>query len=447
MKIVQALAWYFPENLGGTEVYVQALAQRLRAAGHQVLIAAPDANAATERTYEHDGFPVHRYPIPAQATRAEVQGTVVVRGAEKFHVWLGRQKADIVHIHTFSTGLGLHEVNAARESGARVVVTTHSSSLGFLCQRGTMMRWGEYLCDGICEPGKCAACELQRRGLPRALAPILATLPLPISRIVPGKLGTALGMRDLIARNRAMQAQMLAAVDEFVVLTQWARDVVIANGAPPAKVSLNRLGHHLVVERKAGPAERPTAAPVRVGYLGRFEDVKGVHDLARALVHLPRSVAIRVEFRGPDSHDAERRVLSEVRAIVGGDPRCKFAPAVAADQVPSVLAGYDVLCCPAVCLEGGPTVAIEAHAVGTPVIGTHIGGLAEMVADGVNGRLVPPGDWQALAEVLQGIAADPAGTVDRWRGALPGTRTMNDVAADYERTYAALLHEDGVAAL
>jgi glycosyltransferase involved in cell wall biosynthesis len=222
--------------------------------------------------------------------------------------------------------------------------------------------------------------------------------------------------------------------------------VVIANGAPPAKVSLSRLGHHLVVERKAGPAERPTAAPVRVGYLGRFEDVKGVHDLARALVHLPRSVAIQVEFRGPDSHDAERRVLSEVRAIVGGDPRCKFAPAVAADQVPGVLAGYDVLCCPAVCLEGGPTVAIEAHAVGTPVIGTCIGGLAEMVSDGVNGRLVPPGDWKALAEVLQGIAADPAGTVDRWRGALPVTRTMNDVAADYERTYARL-HESRVAAL
>ena len=67
-----------------------------------------------------------------------------------------------------------------------------------------------------------------------------------------------------------------------------------------------------------------------------------------------------------------------------------FAPAVTAIEVPQILAGYDVLCCPAVCLEGGPTVAIEAHAVGTPVIGTRIGGLAELITDGVNGKLVRP---------------------------------------------------------
>jgi glycosyltransferase involved in cell wall biosynthesis len=104
-----------------------------------------------------------------------------------------------------------------------------------------------------------------------------------------------------------------------------------------------------------------------------------------------------------------------------------------------VLAGYDVLCCPSVCAEGGPTAAIEAHAVGTPVIGTRIGGLAELVTDGVNGRLVPPGDWRALASALADLARDPAGTVDRWRLALPRARTMDEIAADYEALYAEAL--------
>jgi glycosyltransferase involved in cell wall biosynthesis len=88
-----------------------------------------------------------------------------------------------------------------------------------------------------------------------------------------------------------------------------------------------------------------------------------------------------------------------------------------------------------VCLEGGPTVAIEAHAVGTPVIGTRIGGLAELVTDGVNGRLIPPGAWRALADALRDMAKNPVGTIDRWRLALPPARTMDQVAADYLTLY------------
>jgi glycosyltransferase involved in cell wall biosynthesis len=105
--------------------------------------------------------------------------------------------------------------------------------------------------------------------------------------------------------------------------------------------------------------------------------------------------------------------------------------------MPGHLSSIDVLCCPSVCLEGGPTVAIEAHAAGTPVAGTRIGGLAEIVTDGVDGRLVPPGDWRALAAALVEIASDPAGTVDRWRARIPAARTMDEVTADYLKLYAA----------
>ena len=92
--------------------------------------------------------------------------------------------------------------------------------------------------------------------------------------------------------------------------------------------------------------------------------------------------------------------MRELRALVKGDPRVTFASPVTHNEVLKVLAGYDVLCCPSRCLEGGPTVAIEAHAVGTPVIGTQIGGLAELVSDGINGRLVVPCNWRELADVL-----------------------------------------------
>ena len=177
MKIVQAVGWYFPDSLGGTEVYVAGLCRRLRDAGQDVLVAAPDPRYSEERTYEHDGIPVYRYPIPSAPTRDEAQGTARVRGAERFHRWLAEERPDVVHAHTFVTGLGLDELKAAKSVGARVVVTTHSASLGWICQRGTMMRWGERLCDGLCQPAKCAACALQARGISKPLAGALAAIP------------------------------------------------------------------------------------------------------------------------------------------------------------------------------------------------------------------------------------------------------------------------------
>ena len=439
MKIVQALGWYFPESLGGTEVYVAALVQRLRAAGCDVAIAAPEPGAAGDRSYEHEGIPVYRYPVPIAPTRDEAQGEVPARGASRFHDWLARRRPEVFHAHSLVTGLGLHELRAAREAGARVIVTAHTGSLGFICQRGTMMRWGRALCDGVCRSAKCAACALHQRGLATPLCRLAGAMPPVIARAarrLPGRIGTALAMKDLIARNRDRQRRMLETVDTFVVLTEWARRAAIDNGAPRDQVALNRIGvSHAGIARKSSPDVAPARAPIAIGYLGRFDAIKGVRDLVRAVRAVPRELRLRVELRGPACTGDDRACLAELRALAGGDERLAFGPPVPPEAVPSLLAGWDVLCCPSTSLEGGPTVAIEAHAVGTPVVGTAIGGLAEMIADGVNGALVPPGDWRALAGALAGVARNPGATIDRWRRALPHPRTMDEVVADYRVLY------------
>jgi len=451
VKIVQALGWYFPESLGGTEIYVAALAERLVAAGHRVRVAAPEPGAGAPRSYEHGGIPVFRYPIPAAPTREEVQGRRPVRGTEHLRAWLAAEAPDVVHVHTFVTGLGVAEVAAARELGARVIVTTHSSSLGFVCQRGTLMRWGTEICDGVRQVGKCAACELRHRGLPRgpagALGAVLGTLAPGLGRVLrklPGRLGTALGMGELIAHNALDEARLARAVDRFVVLTEAARGILLANHFPETKLAVNRLGHaHRQLEPKPGPDRRPTELPLRVGYLGRFEAIKGAEDLARAVATLPSEVPLVSEFRGPPGGAEEGGVRRRIEDLAGADSRLRLGPAVPTGEVPALLAGWDLLLCPSRCAEGGPTVAIEAHGVGTPVVGSALGGLAELIRDGVDGRLVPPGDVPALAAVLRQAAADPAGTVDRWRAALPPARTMDEVTAEYLGLYAGKSSEGG----
>lgn len=435
MKIVEAVGWYFPTSLGGTEVYVAALAERFRRAGHEVLVAAPEPGGTGERLERHDDTTVFRWPTPAEPTRAEVQSRVPVRGAKAFADWLARERPDVVHFHTFVPGLGRFEVQAARRVGARVFATTHASSLGYTCLRGTLMQWGAEPCDGLVRTGKCAACALTERGVPRAAAQLLGMVPAPIGAGLaglPGKVGTALGMTGLVARNRRLQRELLGALEAFVVLTEGARQIVVANGAPASKVIVNRLGiAGPALSIKPSPTEQPTRRPVRVGYLGRFDPVKGVHDLARAVAATARDTPLRVEFRGPAETPAERQVLRELKEILHGDSRVHFLPAVSPAEVPAVLAGWDVLACPSVCAEGGPTVALEAFGVGTPVVGSRIGGLAEIVEDTVSGRLFAPGDWRDLSRLLVALATSPVTTIDRWRTALPAPRTMDEVARDY----------------
>ena len=443
MRIVQVLGWYYPENLGGTEVYVATLSRLLVEGGHEVIVAAPLAGIGSPRTYAHDGVNVYRYPIPSDPTRNEAQGRVSARGSEFFRAWVREIKPDVVHFHSIVTGLGLREMRAAKETGALLIFTSHASSLGYICQRGTLMRWGTIPCDGLTEIVKCSACELQHRGMPRALALLLAEEPVSVSHALGGvgtPIGTALGMPDLIAHNQAMQRELVALVDRFVVLTQAAASIVTRNGIPAGKLFVSPLGiSEMPAAQKPSSQVEPTTTPVKLGYHGRFDAVKGVVELAEALRSIPASVDFSFEFRGPALTDADRAVADRVKQISAGDSRISFAPAVDPSQVNAVLAGYDVLVCPSVCAEGGPTVAIEAHAAGTPVVGTRIGGLAELVDDGVNGWLVPPGDVPALADMLARISQSPAETIDRWRGNLPAARTMSDVAEDYAGLYAGQL--------
>jgi glycosyltransferase involved in cell wall biosynthesis len=79
------------------------------------------------------------------------------------------------------------------------------------------------------------------------------------------------------------------------------------------------------------------------------------------------------------------------------------------------MAAADVVCMPSR-WESFPYVALEAASLGRGVIGTWVDGLDEIVTPGVTGALVKPDCAVALAEVLDGVAADPAKAVE-WGGA------------------------------
>jgi glycosyltransferase involved in cell wall biosynthesis len=440
VKIVHILGWYFPDSVGGTEVYVEALCRRLRDAGHQVIVAAPDSHRAAAHRYEHDGVTVFRYPVPSAPTRDEAQHRRPVRGAEQLHRFLAEERPDILHVHSITTGVGLPEIREARRLGIRVIVTCHLPGFGFMCRSGELMQWGRVPCDGVVRAGKCAACNLTRLGMPQLGARLVASVPVPASvalQGLPGRVGTALGMPASVREYEAMQRELFALVDRVVVLNETGRRMLVSNGSSADKIVLNRLG---VSQRGAvtpSTVHRANGAPVMFGYLGRLHPTKGLTELMHAVAAISRDVAFRLEIRGPVLDDATQRYVDSLQQVAGGDPRVEFAPAVPAADVPALLAGYDALLCPSMWFENGPTVALEAIAAATPIIGSRVGNLAELITDDVNGLLVAPGDIDAWAHALTRVALSPADTVDRWRYALTPPRTMDDVASDYLALYAA----------
>jgi glycosyltransferase involved in cell wall biosynthesis len=96
---------------------------------------------------------------------------------------------------------------------------------------------------------------------------------------------------------------------------------------------------------------------------------------------------------------------------------------------------------PSTCADACPTVAMEAMAMGRPVIGSRIGGLADIVVDGETGLLIPPGDAGALQAAIQSLLANPARR--EYMGAMAKKRVekfyASTIVPDIEQVYQELL--------
>ncbi len=189
----------------------------------------------------------------------------------------------------------------------------------------------------------------------------------------------------------------------------WGRaDVVLADSAAVA-ARLHGL-HAEVVYGPVDPSPPEVPAPWPrnggsgpvVGFVGRIEPRKGPLDLVRAAPLIRRVIPdARVVVVGDDPYGSDRPYTD----LVTGSPEIELHPWT--DDAPGLLRHLDVLVLPSY-EEPFGTVLAEAMAVGTPVVATRVGGLPEVVDDGVTGRLVEPGAPDRLAEAVLDVLAHRA---------------------------------------
>jgi glycosyltransferase involved in cell wall biosynthesis len=255
----------------------------------------------------------------------------------------------------------------------------------------------------------------------------------------------AAGFR-LLERWLARQATALVAVSPQV------RDDLVSLGvAPVEQFAVVRLGIALEDRVSAETAERERLrallgiGPERfvVGWIGRMTGVKRTDDVLLALRGLRErgvDACLLMVGDGPDRDHVERRAKE-----LGVVRHCFFLGYQ--DDVAAFLSAFDAFVLPSG-NEGTPVSAIEALAAGRPVVATRVGGVPDVVREGVDGYLVEAGDVEALADALARLAADPK--LREQMGAAGRERVLPRYAVerlidDIDRLYRSLLEAEGVA--
>ncbi len=227
--------------------------------------------------------------------------------------------------------------------------------------------------------------------------------------------------------------RVLGQIDAFIAPSAFLRQRFLDWGLPEGRVHLVRNavappsggdGDSSADDSGSGSGAGWTLAPDRLpnrfAYLGNLAPHKGVRVLLKAGELLRDDPAgIRISVHGDLVHPSEAARAEIRRAFDAAWPVVQHPGRYGREDVAGILAAADWVVLPALWPENAPLSVLEALAAGRPVICTPVGGLPELVRDGVNGLHVPRGDVHGLADTLRRAATDPG----LWHRLAAGTRS------------------------
>lgn len=437
MKVLHVPFCFRPDQVGGTEVYVEALAREQLARGVQVVVAAP---AREDAAYSIDGLTVRRFATGPVQELSTLYGAGDPAASAALGTILDDEQPDVVHLHAFTSAVSVRSIAEAHRRGIGVVFTYHTPTVS--CQRGTLLLHGREVCDGLLHVQRCSECGLEGLGAGRAASVVLSRVPTVVGgacadlHLGGSRFWTGIRYSHLVKHQHAALRLLLERVQRIVALCDWSRDLLVRNGVPAENIVVSRHGLASVPESSTITStitRERRAGPLRVGFLGRLHPTKGP-DLLISAMQLLSPVDIELHLFGivqpGDEHYADH-----LRHLADTDPRIIFEPAVSAQEVIDVLQTFDVLAVPSQWLETGPLVVLEAFAAGIPVIGSRLGGIAELVRNGVDGLLAEYDSATDWARALRCLAEDRP-LLQRLREQVRPPRSMRAVCEEMQSIYA-----------
>ena len=300
---------------------------------------------------------------------------------------------DLVHIHHLLQ-FGVETVDLIRRAAprARLVFTAHDF-FPLCAQEGQLLTTDGRLCPGP-TLDRCQAC-------------------------FPGRSGADFVMRELQMRD------VLGEFDRILTPSAFARERYLAAGYPARQVQVMPNG--IAAPPPAPHRAAPDGRRDRFGFFGHMNRFKGGTVLLDASRRLSaEGVAHEVTLHGGTAYQSDA-FMAGFAAALGAAPAARHHGAYEAAALPGLMAQVDWVVVPSVWWENAPLVIQEAFLHRRPVICGEIGGMAEMVRDGVDGLHAPVGDPAGLARVLR-RASETAGLWDRLVGNIRPPLTIEAAA-------------------
>jgi glycosyltransferase involved in cell wall biosynthesis len=325
-------------------------------------------------------------------------------------------KPDVVHFHHV-IGLGLECLFAVRDTlpDATIVVTFHEY-LSICHHHGQMVKTGAFKLCYRASPTDCNAC---------------------FPEISPAR---------FLARETFVKA-MLGLADHFISPSRFLAERYQAWGLDAERFSVIENG--LDVGEPAPPRAlpEPGARRSRFAYFGQLTPYKGADVLIDAVTRIPDSVwgedAILLVYGGNLERQPQAYQDKFAELVAAAGRRVRFCGAFQNHELPTLMRSVDWVVMPSIWWENSPIVIQECFHHGRPILSSNIGGMAEKIADEVNGLHFRSGSPEDLVDCMTRALSEP----DLWarlRGGIAKPLNHIDCADAHLALYRRLSAERGL---
>ena len=355
MKILLANKFYY--RRGGDCIYTMNLEKMLKEKGHEVAVYAMQY-PENEKSEWSGYWPTNMTKLDA-FTRP-FGARQVMKGFSRL---MDDFKPEVVHLNNIHTQLSPVIAKIAHEKGARVVWTLHDTKL--VCPCYTCTRDGKW----------CTECFTDKKAVIR-------------HRCMPGGLpGAVIGYLEAQKWNKEVLQEY---VDLFLPPSKFMMDTCVEGGYKPEKFRV--LCNFIDVTKVKGlkSEEVKGLKGDYYVYLGRVNEVKGVRTLCKAAAQLDKRLVV---IGGGE-------LLPELQKTYVDCKQIEFKGQMQWEEFMPILRGARFMVLPAEWSENNPLTVIESQSLGTPVLGARIGGIPELIDEGVSGMTFTSGDVEDLKDKI-----------------------------------------------
>lgn len=395
MRIHWVTHQFFPDQVGGTEVYTLGLAKRWQESGNEARVITFRETSETDpgffgiEEYEYDGIPVIALTYNLAASplrlRAEFDNPEVAGWISPIWKDCTPDVVHFVHLMKFSSSL----LKCAQDRGINTVVTL--PDYWSICPRHTLLTHREKRCDGPRTPADCAPCIQDTHGyFPEKIFNGPAWLYTPYLKAATHqptpwfqekkRRSQALYQRNQTIRDRVHRA------NRVFVLSPFQKARLVQNGFESARLELRPHGLETESLKVNQPPQR-WPEKIKLAYIGSITRFKGVQLLLDAWENADTSrmeLSIYGAFKPED--DWAQQLMRRIDAL----PNVFAQGLFAASDTGKILSQVDALVVPSLWYENEPLVVKMALYSNIPVMASDVGSLRDMITPGETGWLVQP---------------------------------------------------------